>query len=61
MKVLDEFSAEGMKEKQKTRGGVILILSNDSLTLSPTDIIPSTLMTSHQRETTGKTISPIQS
>ena len=46
MKVLDEFSVEGDEGKAKTRGRVILIPRGGSLTLSPSDIIPSALMTS---------------
>ena len=45
----------GMREKQKMNNGVILIPRDDSLTLSPTDIIPSTLMTSHQPKAIGRT------
>ena len=62
MKVLDEFSCKrGDEGKAKTRGGVILIPNNDSLTLNPNDIIPSTLMTSYQPIITGEAHSPIQS
>ena len=60
MKVLNEFSCKrGIREKQKTRGGVILIPRGDSLTLCPNDITPSTLMTSHQPTITREAHSPI--